>query len=309
MDRDIARIVDLCRFQDDPNWNLMSRLFVGVTLESYQKILKNKDTLVAGLIQDSDAEKVGNHIPVRTLDRIIEPLDAATVRVKQPVVVDHGLDLHQYGLRIGQEPVYLGEGVILQQAMILDKAYISAGAKVQNSNIFPGNGYSFIGENTKIVNVPEFKGCFVSGGPLRETGRRQMHFHGDKVFNMVVGAYSAPTVGFSVYNHPYAGERSVIVYPDEVGEMRRHVFPDLKENRKLPVLVGVGATLGAGQMIHSGSIIAADAVASHEIAHVEGLIYNVNGLTCYAKARRERDLFVHIACDKVSCNKEHTCES
>ncbi|MFA5796836.1 MAG: hypothetical protein WC916_02215 [Candidatus Woesearchaeota archaeon] len=284
MDSKIEKIIEICGFRKDPYWNELEKIFSGITLETYSQILQNKDKLILDKIKHVDAR------PITTLKEFYKhtTIDekTATLTTKEPILICKPLHSSKYSIHI-TAPVHLGEGTKLLNAQIYDATWIEPHATLEHSTIQPGNGHCFIGSNTVVSNVHELKGTFVSGGPLRTEGRSRIYMHAYAAINMIIGAYSAPSIGLTVYNHPLGNDKSIIIDPETD---LSYPLTAAKENRKLPILIGCEAELGANVLLNSGTIIGEKCRIPSQ-SNVDGLVYIDNtGKQQYVGVRPEEKL-------------------
>lgn len=246
MDTKIKKIIELCGYEDDPSWDVMKRLFYRVTFEDYHKILDNRDNLVKDILEKNEARVI------QSTDDFLAYVesDGRKLIAKEPLFVAYEVSVPDHRVAT-KAPFYLGEGASIADSIIYSPCYVGDGAEVQHSRIV-SDRFSYIGDNAKVSHLEELRGCFISGGPLRDEGREKTYMHARSLNNTIVGAYSGISVGTDVYNHPLMGEKALKFDP----ETRNLIESD---ERKLPILVGLEASIGAHCLINSGAVVRAGA--------------------------------------------------
>ena len=276
MDSKIKKLIEICRFEEDPNWDIISKLFDGVSFENIQEVLENRDRLIAGLIDDvvvrtfDDRKTVENN-----WEKYMEFTDDGFLTVIKPFRALEGFYLPEFGINITSDvSVYLGQGAKLFDVIIRAPSYISNGAILEHSKIQSAGRYSFIGENAKVSNVGELRGCFISGGPSKEGGRPRTYVHADSLNNVIMAAYTGVSDGTDTWNHPHRSEAFVMVDPET---KKVHKFnPAEVKYRKLPIFIGLYASIGPQCLLNNGSIIGANIEVDRQ-ANVDGMIYYDEG--------------------------------
>ena len=132
-----------------------------------------------------------------------------------------------------------------------------------------------------FASVPTTAVVFSKNLPVREEGRARTYIHADSINNCVIGAYAGISDGTDVFNHPQDGDPSVIIDPEAME-------PTVVEAKKLPILIGLEAVVGAQCLLNSGSVIGAGARVPNRSV-VEGLVYlDESGNQHYVDARPDR---------------------
>jgi len=283
MDSKIKKIIEICRFEEDPSWSIMENLFNNVSFDNYQEILFKRDMLVDNLLNESNAREITSEKGLRDSISIEE---GKKIVVEESLLILGGLHFPDQMVHIGKFPVHLGEGTSLSDVAIHTESYIGRGVKLEHSKFQSDNRCNFVGDNTVISNVSEIRGCFISGGPLRKEGRKQIYMHARSINNLIVGAYSGMSVGFDVFNHTLGDDASAVIDPET---LKPYEFPREDQYRKLPVLIGVGAVVGACSLLNSGSIIGANTVVPNR-SEVDGLVYLEEDKVKYIPARERKKL-------------------
>ena len=283
MDSKIKKIVELCGFTAAPYWKEFEKIFSKITFEEYNQILQNKDMLILDKINNTAAQKITSSDQFYKQITIDEKTSAITMNT--PILVTAPISIPEYCIHI-HAPIYLGEGSSLTNTKIYDTTWIEPHAKIEHSVIQPGNGHSFIGSNTIVSNVHELKGTFISGGPLRKEGRSQIYMHAFASINMLIGAYSAPSIGLVTYNHPLGSDLSIVIDPET---FKPHEFPQDSRYRKLATLLGYEAELGANVLLNSGTVIGAKSIIPSGL-QIDGLVYRVQEESRYFPAREAKQL-------------------
>lgn len=287
MDPKIRKLIEICRFEDDPGWDRLGQLFNGVEWPDMRKVLENRDALIAAWIEEKDAKL--SDITDDLTDSVEEIGDRG-IKTKEPLMI-WGLQIPKFGIHFGGSKVYLGANVFLSQTVIHAPTYIDDGAVVEFTNIQSPSRHTYIGPNAKLSGVAKVRGCFLSGGPIKETGRERTHMSARSLNNCIVGAYVGTSTGTEVKNHPETGQRVVMVDPEDV-ETRYRVWQSEQiwgETRgvemKYPIFLGVEAEVGDCCSLHGGSVIGADTVVPGG-SRIEGLAYlSGSGRTVYECAR------------------------
>ena len=198
----------------------------------------------------------------------MEFTDDGFLTVVKPFRALEGFYLPEFGINITRDvSVYFGKGVKLFDVIIRAPTYISEGAEIEHARFQSAGRYNFVGENAKLSNAAEVRGCFISGGPLKQEGRPRTYIHANSINNTILGAYSGIAVGTNVWNHPKRREVYLMVDP-ETGKGVE--FPNHVKYRKLPIFIGTGTTIGPHCLIDCGSIIGAN-LETDRLEHVCGL--------------------------------------
>jgi acetyltransferase-like isoleucine patch superfamily enzyme len=286
MDPKIKNIIQLCRLEEDPCWPTMGRLFNNVTLDKYQVILNNNWHVITDILMDVEGKGGLRPLTQSALEKFVKPHNESIVTTES-VMLAGNAHFPEYGVHIiANAPVYLGKGVCLSDVVIASSAWISKGARLEHTNIQSRGRPTFVGENAVLSNVGEVRGCFISGGPKRDSERPTTYVHASSINNTIVAAYAGLAVGVDVYNHPLPGERAAVIDYDT---MKPHELPP--EIRKLPVIIGLNATIGPQTLLHSGSIVGADVVVPAR-EEVDGMVFNGRGdRTSYVPAREKKQLY------------------
>lgn len=276
MDKRIQKIIEICKFDQDPSWPLLEEILRDVSFDEYYRIITNKNKLVHRLIKDSKAEEVSNN---QHLNNVVEINNKGFIQAKKDFIASSIMNIPEHGiyLNLWNKKAFIGEGTVLNHVIIQDFAYIDKNARITFSNIQSGNGQTYVGPGVTVSNVRELKGCFLSGDANPPEGKHNMYMHASMAVNMIIGAYAKPSAGFFVYNHPLGQNPSTVVNP--LGRKYQIKKIDKKvrkftgtEFRKLPILVGMNATIYPATLIHAGSIIGAD-YEFNDQREVNGLYY------------------------------------
>ena len=276
---EIQKIIDICRFEEDPNWVMMRNFFSNVDYENYYDILRNMNAGIHVNINAMDfiggAYVLNNPEKPVTKDRpekedINEYIDVKddSIVIKEPCVIYGGTELPR-GVFVGEKS-YFEKGVSLTDTVINAPTYFAENAKVEHTR-FPASSTAranYVGENAVVSEVDSVRGCFISGGPLKEEGRKQTYIHADSINNMIIGAYAGMADGTDTFNHPLPGEEFAIIDPET---QEKHEFPLITHFKKLPTFIGLEAVVGPQCLINGGSIIGADVIIPRK-TNIDGMV-------------------------------------
>lgn len=284
MDLRISKIIEICGFEKDHLWKQgLNELFNGITIDNYADILKNRDNVIKGLLKKAakttDVQKFDKKISIDQLikDSSVKIVNECELVTQKPILLSGGFHYPELGISIGAYPVFLGKNVSLTQTSIYAPTYLFNGVVVEHSSFQSKKRYNLIGPNARISNVGEIRGCFISGGLIRSKGRERTYIHADSINNVIAGNYSGISDGTDVYNHPVEGNSKL------VDILSGAIFQT--NSRKLPILIGIEATVGAQCLLNSGSIIGAGCVVPNR-TEVDGAYYfDRKGEQKYTKSR------------------------
>ena len=287
----VKSILDVTRFRADPNSEIIERFFEGIDIDNYPQVLVQKDEVLKEILDQSLSNEANKELP--------QPLNGkyffgekssfykGVVTINEDIFVEevnipeHGIQIFaptfiRKGTRLKSVKIYnrtlLGLETKLNNVVIDAPTIIQANAHLEYSKIQDSDRHNFIGKNAKISNVDEFRGSFVSGGPLRPEGRARTYIHSNSLNNAIMGAYSGISDGTDFYNHPISGEDNILIHPKTRDKINFGKDPDY---RKLPILVGLYAVIGPQCLVNSGSILGAGVVTGRQ-ENIDGLIKFVN---------------------------------
>lgn len=297
----VKSILDVTRFREDPNFEIMEMFFDGIDAYNYPQILVQKDEVLKELLEQSLSNEVNKDLPQPVNEKWYfderSSFYKGVLTINKDIFVEE-VNIPEYGVQIFA-PTFLRKGTRLKDVKIYNRTLlgletelnnvvidaptiIQANAHLEYSKIQDSDRYNFIGKNTKISNVDEFRGSFVSGGPLRPEGRARTYIHSNSLNNAIMGAYSGISDGTDFYNHPISGEESILVHPKTGDKINFGKDPDY---RKLPILVGLYAVIGPQCLVNSGSILGAGVVTKRG-ENIDGLIKFVNEIQRSYPARK-----------------------
>lgn len=290
MDSKIQKLIEISGFEEDPQWNILKQLFEDVSFSDYQKVLERRDVVIRNLLKKEEDElyrgwRSKEKSPILHTDDDISRWELFThseqgnLYVDRPLLFSGGyINIPGCDVKLGSGPIFLDKGVTLSHCIIAAPCYIAEGATIEYSCVQDGHKqkYNYIGPNVMISNVSEFRGCFVSGGPVRGAGGTETYLHARSLNNVIVGAYSRIAVGADTYNHSLPGQKSKMIDPETLESVEISA-------EKLPVLLGLEAVVGPQSLLHSGSVIGAKAIVPSR-ADVEGLVLLKEGNLLYYDA-------------------------
>jgi hypothetical protein len=267
MDKSMEKLVEILSYKEDPMYErVLGPILKDVTIDSLDKILTNRDSVIEGLFEQADAETVYFPTFGELEGKGFVRKVAAGFRTLKPFVVEDGLKGSEGNagfVNIGSEPVHFEEDVTVVRSTIDSQAFLSKGSIIEYST-FPrdhqGTGKSFVGPKS-IVSEAIIRKCVISGN---ENGKENdTYIHPSMLLDTLVG-YGAQ-ISFSTVSlsHPLHDGSAPFVDPVtyRTFDTNRRKNPSfIGSQRKignqiLKTKVGSNVTLNSPFAIGSGHVV------------------------------------------------------
>jgi hypothetical protein len=209
MDEAMKKLVDILGYEQDPQYQrILKPMLDDVTIDTLDKALTNRDTVIDKMIRDSSAARFPYTYFGNLLSKGIIEKTNGGFHVLEPFILEGGMESQT--VKVGYKPVHFGKGAKVTRSTFDAQTYLDEGSTVQYS-LFPDNSRSnFVGPKS-IVSEAIIRGCVISGDKNGED--RGTYAHPQMLLNTFVGngaQISFPTNSFS---HPLNDDNAYFVNP------------------------------------------------------------------------------------------------
>ena len=263
----MERLVEILGYKEDPMYKkVLSPILKDVTIDSLDKVLTNRDSVIEGLFEQSNAETLyfptfGELVGKGFVRKVDEGF-----RTLKPFIVEDGLQGSEGNagfVNIGAKPVLFEEDVTVVRSTIDSQTFLGKGSIIEYST-FPqdhqGNGKSFVGPKS-IVSEAIIRKCVISGN---ENGKeKETYIHPSMLLDTLVGYGAQISFGTVSLSHPLHDGNASFVDPSNyrtLWTMRRKNPSFIGSQRKigddvLRTKIGSNVTLNSPYAIGSGYVV------------------------------------------------------
>lgn len=271
----LVKLFEICGYANDPNADFFEEImFKGVNLQRLENWNRNKDRLVKRLLREvpKDVEVVES---AKSLEKfVVQDGDSMRFRITEPILIKARKGeggIHFEGNSFGTQRIYMGKGSTFEGVQIYSPTFIQENANIEFTSMQAERRAQFLGFGAKLSNISECRGLFVSGYQNKEDipkDWQNTYLHAASVNNLIGGAGSDLCTGVNFMNHPEEGEEFKFVEPLS----RKAIITTAK---KIPILFGMNASVGAGTLIDCGTVVGQDEKLNG-ISRLKGLVVDGN---------------------------------